>query len=373
MVLLDIALIILLSKLFSDLATRVKQPPVLGMLILGLLLGPSGFHIIAHGEVINIFSEIGVLILLFMVGLETSINRKQGKIASVIAINGVIFPFILGILSGIIFHRSIPESLILGTILTATSVSVTVMTLIDIRKLGSPEGKLILASAIIDDVIGIVILTIVLSFLGAGSSPQITILKLITFFLITYVLGLFFLRAFGWVERLHARETVLATAFGMMLIYAYLAMNLGVASITGAFIAGFILRKTKHKKTILSGMDTIGHSLFISFFFVDIGLKTNLSAIGGNYLFLIMFILLAIIGKVGGALTGTRILRFKLKRGLRIGIGMIPRGEVALAIASIALSQGIIQKGDFSLVVVMTIVSALITPVMLKLSFRERY
>ncbi len=372
MLILEIALIIVLSKLFSDLATRLKQPPVLGMLVLGLLLGPSGFHIIEHNEVINIFSEIGVLILLFMVGLETSISRKQGKIASVIAVNGVIIPFALGFLSGIIFHRTIAQSLILGTILTATSVSVTIMTLMDIGKFRSPEGKLVLAAAIIDDVIGIIILTVVLSFVGTVTSPFITVIKLVGFFVIAYLLGLLFLIAFRWVERLRAREAVFATAFAMMLIYAYLATNMGVASITGAYIAGVILRKTRYQKTILSGMDTIGHALFINFFFVDIGLKTNLTAISGNYLFLIIFIVFAVVGKLGGSMMGTTIMRLKPKRGLRIAIGMIPRGEVALAIASIALSQGIIYKRDFSSVVLMTIVSALITPALLKLSFRER-
>jgi len=372
LILAEVALIIIFSKVFSDLASRVKQPPVLGMLILGLLLGPSGFHIIIPNEVINTFSEIGVLILLFMVGLETNIKPKEGKIASVIAVNGVLVPFLLGFLTGLLFHRSLPQSLILGTILTATSVSVTIMTLMDIGKLTTPEGKIVLAAAIIDDVIGIIFLTIILCVLGTAISPWITILKLIGFFVAAYLVGLFFLLVFGWAERLKAREAVLAIAFGMMLIYAFMATNLGIAAITGAYIAGFILRRTKYKKTILSGMDTIGHSIFICFFFVDIGLKTNLAAIGGNYLFLIVFFLCAIAGKIGGSLIGTSVTHLKPKRGVRVGIGMIPRGEVALAIASIALSQGLIQQADFSSVVVMVIVSALITPVLLKWSFREK-
>lgn len=372
MLILEIASIIILSKLFSDLATRVKQPPVLGMLILGLLLGPSCFHIIEHNEVINIFSEIGVLILLFMVGLETDINRKQGRMAFVIALNGVILPFALGFLSGVIFQRNIAQSMILGAILTATSVSVTVMTLVDIGKLISPEGKLIVTAAIIDDVIGIIVLTIVLSLAGSNTSPFITIIKMVGFFGIAYLLGLIFLYGFRWVERIQAREAVLATAFAMMLIYAYLADNLGVASITGAYIAGVVLRKTKYRKTILSGMDILGHSLFINFFFVDIGLRANLGMITKSYLFLIVLILFAIFGKIGGSYAGTTILRLKPKRGLRIGMGMIPRGEVALAISSMALSRGIINRGDFSSIVVMTIISALITPVLLKLSFREK-
>lgn len=372
MIMIEIALIIILSKVFSDLASRVKQPPVLGMLILGLLLGPSGFHIITPNEVINTFSEIGVLILLFMVGLETDIKPKEGKIASGIAINGVLLPFLVGFLAGLLFRRSVPQSLVLGTILTATSVSVTAMTLLDIGKLTTPEGKIILTAAIIDDVIGIVFLTIILCLLGTVISPWITILKLIGFFFAAYLVGFLFLIVFGWAERLKAREAILAISFAMMLIYAFMATNLGVASIMGAYIAGFILKRTKYKKIILSGMDTIGHSVFICFFFVDIGLKTNLITIGENYLFLIIFILCAIVGKIGGSLIGTSMTHLKPKRGVRIGIGMIPRGEVALAIASIALSQGFIQQADFSSVVVMVIVSALITPVLLKWSFREK-
>lgn len=372
MVMIEIALIIILSKVFSDLASRVKQPPVLGMLILGLLLGPSGFHIITPNEVINTFSEIGVFILLFMVGLETNIKPKEGKIASVIAVNGVLVPFLLGFLAGLLFHRSLPQSLVLGTILTATSVSLTAMTLMDIGKLSAVEGKIILTAAIIDDVIGIVFLTIILCVLGIAVSPWITILKLIGFFFAAYLVGFLFLIVFGWAERLKAREAILAISFAMMLIYAFMATNLGVASITGAYIAGFILKRTKYKKIILSGMDTIGHSVFICFFFVDMGLKTNLITIGENYLFLIIFILCAIGGKIGGSLMGTTLTHLKLKRGIRVGIGMVPRGEVGLAIASIALSQGLIQQADFSSAVVMVIITALITPVLLKWSFRER-
>ncbi|OYD13637.1 hypothetical protein CH333_10730 [candidate division WOR-3 bacterium JGI_Cruoil_03_44_89] len=372
MILIQIALIIILSKVFSDFASRVRQPPVLGVLILGLLLGPSGFNIVAPNEVINTFSEIGVLILLFMVGLETDIKPKEGKIASVIAINGVLLPFLFGFLVGLLFHRSLPESLILGTILTATSVSVTAMTLVDIGKLNLPEGKIIITAAIVDDVIGIIFLTVILCALGTTTSPTFAILKLIGFFVAAYLVGHLFFLVFGWAERLKAREAILAIAFAMMLIYAFMAMNLGVAAITGAYIAGFMLRRTKYKKNILSGMDTIGHSIFISFFFVDIGLKTNLVTIGGNHLFLIAFILCAILGKLGGTFIGTRLMHLKPKRGLRVGIGMIPRGEVALAIASMALSRGLIRRGDFSSVVVMVIVLALITPILLKWSFRER-
>lgn len=372
MILLEVALIIILSKVFSDLASRVKQPPVLGVLILGLLLGPSGFDVIVPNEVINTFSDIGLLILLFMVGLETNIKPKEGKIASLIAINGVLFPFLLGFITGLLFHRSLSQSLILGTTLTATSVSVTAMTLMDIGKLTTPEGKIVLAAAIIDDVIGIIFLTIILCVLGTVASPWITVLKLIGFFAIAYLAGLIFLTMFGWAERLKAREAILAIAFGMMLIYAYIAMSLGVVAITGAYIAGFILRRTKYKKTILSGMDTIGHSLFICFFFVDIGLKTNLVAIGGNYFFLIVFFLCAIAGKIGGSFIGTSLVRLKPIKGLRVGIGMVPRGEVALAIASMALSQGLIQHDDFSSVVIIVIFSALITPVILNWSFKKR-
>jgi Kef-type K+ transport system membrane component KefB len=246
------------------------------------------------------------------------------------------------------------------------------MTLMDIGKLKTPEGKVVLTAAIIDDVIGIIFLTIILCILGTVTSPWITILKLIGFFVAAYFVGLLFLVAFGWAERLKAREAVLAIAFAMMLIYAFMATRLGVVSITGAYIAGFILKRTKYKRTILSGMDTIGHSIFICFFFVDIGLKTNLIAIGGNYLFLIILLLCAIVGKIGGSFIGTTLTHLKPKRGLKVGVGMVPRGEVALAIASMALSQGLIQRGDFSSVVVMVIASTLIAPLLLKWSFRER-
>ncbi len=370
MIIAEIALILILSKVFSDLASRVKQPPVLGLLVLGLLLGPSGFHLIVPNEVMDVFSKIGVLVLLFMVGLETNIRPKEAKVASLIAAGGVVLPFGLGLLCGLIFGRSFAQSLILGTILTATSVSVSVMTLLDINKLKTPEGKAILTAAIIDDIIGILVVTLVIGFIDVGSNLGLTILKIVSFFIISYLAGFPCLWILNRVNLLRAREAVIAIAFGIMLLYAYMASSLGLAAITGAYLAGLVLRNTRHRRELLSGIDIIGHSIFISFFFVDIGLKTELSAIHGGYLFVVCLIVFAIVSKLGGVFAGSSLMHLKPKKGLRIGIGMIPRGEVALAIASLALSRGFILEGDFSSVVIMVIFLTFCSPALLKWSFR---
>ncbi|KPJ49116.1 hypothetical protein AMJ40_06270 [candidate division TA06 bacterium DG_26] len=373
--LLSTAVIIISAKVGSHVLSKLKQPPVLGMLLLGLLLGPSGLNIVRSNEVLKTLADIGVIILLFMAGLETDLAgmRKEGRVSILTATGGVILPFFSGFLIGRAFHFNIGESLFLGTALTATSVSIPVMTLFDLDRLRGPEGRAILGASVMDDVMAVLILAFTAGLLGGGSKIVVSLGEMSLFFVLACIIGLFaFQRIMQFAMRLQASQALLAVAFGILLIYASAADLAGIAPITGAYVAGVFLGRTAVRRRLLSGMDTIGHALFISIFFVHVGLQEKLQIGGGQYLFLVLYILVGIVGKFVGCGLGATLGGLRIYRSVRVGIGMIPRGEVALAVASIAMSRGLVGAAEFSSTVLLVVVTALITPPLLKWSFAER-
>lgn len=366
------AIILILAKIFSHLASKLGLPPVLGMLVLGLLLGPSGLDIVRTNEVLKTLADVGVVVLLFMAGLETDLvqMRREGRPAMLTAVGGVIFPFISGFLLSVAFHFSISQSLLLATALTATSVSIPVMTLFDLERLRGPEGRTILGAAVIDDILAVLILAFTLGLAGGGTQIAMSFGKIVLFFVIACAVGLFtFRRLMQLTMKLQASEALLAIALGMLLIYASGAELSGMASITGAYLAGLFLGRTEVRRRLLSGMDTVGHALFISVFFVHMGLQARIEIVGEKSLFLLLFILVAILGKLIGCGMGARVGGLKPLRSVRVGIGMIPRGEVALAVTSMAMSRGLIGASEFSSTVLLVLVTAFITPPLLKWSF----
>ncbi len=375
MLLLHLALIVILSKLVSALAAKYKQPPVLGMLLLGLLLGPSGFHFIDSEIVLKSLAKLGVLILIFMVGLETDFGgmRRQGRASFLAALGGVIFPFGLGIGTALFFNYGLLEGFVIGTILTATSVSVTAMTLIDLGKLKTAEGTTILGAAILDDIFGILLISIILSLGGGQTNIWAVLGKIILFFFITTGIGIFaFPKLMRFSERLHVPHGAVAIALGLAFLYAWIAELGGIAYITGAYLAGLFLGRTTTQRRIIAGMETLGQSLFTAIFFVNIGLETELKGLSESYLFVLIFVLAAILGKVIGSGIGSWTSGFNRAQSLRVGIGMMPRGEVALVVASVGLSNQLIGQVEYSGTVVMAILTALLTPFLLKLAFGKK-
>jgi Kef-type K+ transport system membrane component KefB len=366
------AVILILAKIFSHLASRLGLPPVLGMLVLGLLLGPSGLHLIETNDVLKTLADVGVVVLLFMAGLETDLTRmrREGRPATLTALGGVVFPFVFGFCLAMAFHLTIPQSLLLATALTATSVSIPVITLFDLGKLRGPEGRTILGAAVIDDIMAVLILAFTIGLVGGGAEILASFGKIALFLVIACTVGLF---TFRWLVRstmrLQASQALLAIALGILLIYASGAELCGMASITGAYLAGLFLGRTEVRRRLLSGMDTIGHALFISIFFVHVGLQADIEMVGGRSFFLILYILVAILGKFVGCGLGARAGGLPFLRSLRVGIGMIPRGEVALAVTSMAMSRGLIGASEFSSTVLLVLITAFVTPPLLKWSF----
>ena len=377
-----LAVLIFFSKLVSDLFTRINLPPVLGMILIGLIIGPTGFDLLtdAHDmEKLYFFAEIGVIILLFMAGMETDLQqmKKIGKNALLIAISGVIVPLILGYGVSYLFLHNQIESIMLGVVLTATSVSVTVMTLMDMKKLGTVEGTTIMGAAIIDDVIGIFVLTIVLALTQKGSGGNVwgSFLMILLYIGGASLVGIFvFPILLNLVDKLKSEKPVVTTALALLFLFAWAAQKAEIAAITGAYLAGVFVAQTRFKKRVEEGVNLIGQVVFVSLFFVFIGVKTQLR--GGNidWWFSLAYVAVAIVAKIIGAGGMARILGFDWKRSMRIGSGMIPRGEVALVVATlVSVSQGgSLDDKHFSSVVFMVIISAFVTPFLLKLFFKEK-
>ncbi len=373
--LLHLAIILIASKYVAALSLKFKMPPVLGMILLGIFLGPSFLDIVKTDIVIQWLSKLGVILLLFTAGLDTDINqmKSQGKVSLFAAAGGVVIPFVLGFYTSRFFGLDNFSSVLMGTVLTATSVSVTVMTLIDIKKLHSPEGTIILGAAIIDDIIGILMLTFVFGLHGGGESVYVSFLKIIAYFILSFLVGFFLLKPIiRFTKRLNVESGVLTVALALCFFFAWAAEKAGIAEITGAYIAGLFIGQTRFKRTVNEGVETLGQSFFVAIFFINIGLETHLEHISGNPFFIILIIVFAVAGKIIGAGTGARIGGFSVEQSSRIGIGMVPRGEVALIISAIALGKGIFTQTEYSTTVLIVIISAVLTPPLLKLAFKER-
>ena len=369
-----IAIIIILAKLFSSLSARLKQPAVLGMLLVGLIIGPTGFDLIKTNVVLKVFAEIGVIILLFEAGLETEIEmmKKAGKSSLLSSVFGVIVPLLFGFGLAILFHYPLRESIVIGVVLTATSVSVTVMTLMDMKKFRTVEGNTIMGAAIIDDVIGILLLTVVFSIFGSRSHSITKVMLSISLYLLAaIIIAYFFLNRIMRIARNSKdNEMELSIGLALALLYSWGAKIAGMASITGSYFSGLFIGTTKSKSKVFEGIKDLGQSLFVPIFFINIGLETNLRESGFDIKFALLFIILAILGKIIGGSIGAKISGFNLRRSITIGVGLSPRGEVALVVANMALAEKIIGLNVFGIIVLMVVVSAIVTPFLLKLSFK---
>ncbi|MCA9835927.1 MAG: cation:proton antiporter [Trueperaceae bacterium] len=382
-----LAIIVLGAKLSGFLIAKLNQPMVVGEITFGLLLGPTLINLLnwplfSHhettAEVVHLLAELGVLFLMFLAGLETDLvaMRKVGIPATSSAVGGVVLPFFGGWLLGTLAGFPQNEAIFVGTILTATSVSISAQTLMELGKLRTKEGTTILGAAVIDDVIGILMLSVVVAvFSNGGEAPSpiwLVAVKMLVFFAIGLGLAPLMRRILAFFADLPVSEPLLAGAIVIALIYGWSAEYLGgVAAITGSYLAGIILSQSVVKHELEEKTQVLVYSLLVPVFFVDIGLRANLrEAFSGPYVWLgIGIVLVAIVGKIIGSGTGALITRFSFKESLRVGTGMISRGEVGLIVAGIGIERGVISPEIFSLMVLMVVVTTLVTPMLLRLSF----
>lgn len=377
----DLAIIILAAKVFGILARKCKAPQVVGEIIAGLIIGPSILGWVDQTNFLVQMAEIGVILLMFSAGLETDIKEllRTGPIALLIACAGVFVPLVCGTLLYMAFYgasawgsEEFYKAVFIGTILTATSVSITVESLREMGRLKGRVGTTILSAAIIDDVIGIIVLTVVVGFKSPDSNPGKVVINTILFFIMAVVAGFVFYFLFRKFDTLYPhtrRIPILGLAFCFAM--SYIAEKyFGIADITGAYVAGIVLCSLRDSSYIAQKMDINSYMLFGPVFFASIGLKTNIDNLDASILlFAAAFVVVGLVAKIVGCGLMARICKFKGKDALKIGVGMMTRGEVALIVAQKGLSVGLMTPVYFTAVILLIIVSSVLTPIILKLLY----
>ena len=380
----NLAIIILTAKFFGLAARKCKAPQVVGEIIAGLLIGPCVLNLVHISDTISVFAEIGVVLLMFSTGLGTNLKEliKAGPIATLIACVGVAVPLAGGTLLYSIFYgfaavgsTEFYKALFIGTIMTATSVSITVAALQEMGHLKSFLGTTIVSAAVIDDVIGIVVLTCVL---GAGSGTGTGLGKVlfntVLFFATAIGVGLIAHFAMKWLDKRNPhtqRITIVSMAFCFAMAYIAEAY-FGIADITGAYIAGIVFCSMDDASYVERRVDISNYVLFAPVFFASIGLKTDISGLTPQILlFSVCFVIVALITKVIGCGLAAKVCRFNWADSLKVGVGMMTRGEVALIVAQKGLDIGVVDPVYFTAVILLIVVSSVATPLVLKVLFTK--
>ena len=380
----NLAIIILTAKFFGLAARKCKAPQVVGEIIAGLLIGPCVLNLVHISDTISVFAEIGVVLLMFSTGLGTNLKEliKAGPIATLIACVGVAVPLAGGTLLYSIFYgfaavgsTEFYKALFIGTIMTATSVSITVAALQEMGHLKSFLGTTIVSAAVIDDVIGIVVLTCVL---GAGSVTGTGLGKVlfntVLFFATAIGVGLVAHFAMKWLDKRNPhtqRITIVSMAFCFAMAYIAEAY-FGIADITGAYIAGIVFCSMDDASYVERRVDISNYVLFAPVFFASIGLKTDISGLTPQILlFSVCFVIVALITKIIGCGLAAKVCRFNWADSLKVGVGMMTRGEVALIVAQKGLDIGVVDPVYFTAVILLIVVSSVATPLVLKVLFTK--
>lgn len=383
LVLKDLALIIIAAKLFGIIARKLKAPQVVGEIIAGLIIGPGVLGWVNQTDFLLQMAEIGVILLMFSAGLETDLKElvKTGPIATLIACAGVFIPLFFGALFYMLYYGMSPwgsegfyKAVFVGTILTATSVSITVQSLKEMGKLKGKVGTTILSAAIIDDIIGIIVLTFVIGFKSPDSNPLKVVVSTALFFVLAIVVGIISYKIFKWVDKRypHTRRIPIA-GLAYCFLMSYIAEKyFGIADITGAYVAGIILCSIDDSSYIERKVDINSYMLFGPVFFASIGLKTNIDNVTGSILlFSLGFVVVGLLSKIIGCGIMARLCKFNAHDSLKIGVGMMTRGEVALIVAQKGLSVGLLEPVYFTSVILLIIVSSVSTPIILKILYSK--
>ena len=378
--LLLLAIILLSTKVLGLVTERIQLPQVLGALLAGIVLGPTGFGVLQSTDFLVKTAEIGVIMLMFTAGIDTDMKelKATGVHAFVVALLGVIFPIILcGGVYLIFFPEqsstmAILKASFMGAVFAATSVSITVETLNEMGKLKTKTGTVLLSAALIDDILGIIVLSFLSGFSTGESNPLEVIIHIVRFFVFVLVVGLVVRRLFGYIaeEHWHSRR-VAVWALAFCLLMSYVAeVWFGVADITGAYFAGLILcNVTKARQFVAKKFTVTAYMVFTPVFFANIGMMTNMRNMNSEILiFALLLIVAAVISKIMGCGLGARLCGMSGHQSLVVGIGMVARSEVALMVAQKGLDSGLIPDEALPAIVLSIVASALVTPILLKIA-----
>lgn len=378
----DLAIIIVSAKICGLLAQKLKAPQVVGEILAGLFIGPACFGIVGNSDYLSLLAEIGVVMLMFGAGLETDLKElmKTGPKALIIACVGVFVPLLGGTLLYSCFYGfhkvgtdEFYRAVFIGTIMTATSVGITVQTLKELGRLKGTIGTLIMSAAIIDDIIGIIVLTFVIGFKNPDSKPVDVVIHTGLFIVFSFGVGFLTYYIFKFIDKRHPHQRripILGLALCMFLAFAA-EEYFGIADITGAYVAGLILCSLKDSEYIARKVDINSYMIFGPVFFASIGLNTTFDGFTAELLiFSLGFVLVALLTKIIGCGLTAKIMRFGFKDSLKVGVGMMTRGEVALIVAKKGLSVEMLDPKYFASVILLIIVSSILTPIILKLLYR---
>ncbi|MBQ4482361.1 MAG: cation:proton antiporter [Lachnospiraceae bacterium] len=374
----QLAIIVIAAKFFGLVARKIHAPMVAGEIIAGLVIGPSLLGLVNPSDFLSGMAEIGVIMLMFSAGLGTDMKelKRTGVKATAIACGGVFIPLICGTILYMCFYGFKPlgsegfyKALFIGTILTATSVSITVEALKELGVLSGSLGTTILSAAIIDDVIGIIVLTIVISFKDPNADIVSVVLHTILFFIFAVGVGIITYHIFKVIDKRYPhtrRIPIMGMALAFLL--AYIADRyFSVADITGAYIAGVILSSLDDSSYISRKMDVNSYMLFGPVFFCSIGLQTDVRTLDTSiFLFSLAFVVVGLLSKIIGCGGISKIMGYGWADAVKIGVGMMTRGEVALIVAQRGLAAGMMGTAYFTAVILLIMVSSILTPVVLK-------
>jgi Kef-type K+ transport system membrane component KefB len=380
---LALAILIAVAKASGYLAIRFKQPAVFGELLVGVILGPtvlnmlgwpafSGFHL---EETFGYLANLGVLFLMFIAGLEVDIEAmvESGRASVLSGAFGALAPLILAPPAMALFGYDLRHGIFIGLILAATSTSISAQTLMELGVLRTRVGTVLMGSAVVDDILVILFLSLFTALTMGGGGGTVAVLlvlaRIVLFMVVALFVGMRIIpKLVIWVERLPISQSLLSLVVVMVLLYSWAAEALGgMASITGAFVAGLAFARTGHHRRIESAMSTLSYSWLVPVFFVSIGLDTNARILGLSGIpFALVLVLLAILTKIAGCGLGARLGGCTLSEARAVGVGMVSRGEVGLIIATVGLSTGLIGQGVYAASVIVVLVTTVITPVMLR-------
>ncbi|QUH29917.1 cation:proton antiporter [Vallitalea guaymasensis] len=382
---LDLAIILLSTKLLGLMTRKIRMPQVVGALLAGLILGPALLNVVHESDFIDKMAELGVIVLMFSAGLETDLKelKKCGKASFIIAVLGVLLPLVgglvvAGLFAGNLAHmtqKELLENIFIGVVLTATSVSITVETLREMGKLKSPSGTAILGAAVIDDVLGIIILTVISSFADPSVSIVSILVRILLFFVFAAICAFVFYYIFNKMSDKYGKKRRLPIySLAFCLILAYIAEEFfGVADITGAFLAGIIISNVTHSDYVSEKLDITSYMLLSPIFFASIGIKTSVENMDMKIiLFAVVLLIIAILTKVVGCGLGARMCGYESKEAVQIGVGMISRGEVALIVADKGASIGLMNHTYFAPLIIVVIITTIITPILLKVVYNNK-
>ncbi len=380
-----LAIILLSTKILGLVTKKLKLPQVVGALCAGVILGPAVLNVVGETEFISDLSELGVIVLMFTAGLQTDISdlKKTGKASFIIALLGVLVPLLggfgLAAAFGVGKGEDLASSLTLqhifiGIVLTATSVSITVETLKELGKLSTRAGNAILGAAIIDDILGIIALTLITSLADTSVSVVTVLLKILAFFVVAIGCTVAYHIVFTkWRKRdkKDLRRHVIVT-FVFCLGMSYIAEFFGVADITGSFVAGLAISQAKDVAYISNRFETLSYMLLSPIFFASIGLNMgHISMDSKMVIFTILLLVVAVITKIIGCGLGAKVCKYTNKESVQIAMGMISRGEVALIVAAKGQKLGLMSDAVFAPIVIMVVATTIITPIFLKIVFKD--